>query len=104
VELDPGIAATNRMNLPGVTVIERDIRELTGSEILDFTPGRHIDLLMGCAPCQGFCSLTLRSASEDPRNRLVLEMARLVEETRPDAVLMENVSGLALRGRNLLLE
>lgn len=103
VELDSEIAATYRMNLPGVTVIERDIRELTGSEILDFTPGRHIDLLMGCAPCQGFCSLTPKSASEDPRNRLVLEMARLVEETRPDAVLMENVSGLALRGRNLLM-
>lgn len=74
---------------------------MTGAELLDLAPNRRIDLLMGCAPCQGFCSLTSRQQRQDPRNVLISEMARLVEETKPAAVLMENVPGLALRGSSL---
>src|SRR6266704_4801427 len=102
VELNPDITETYKKNHPGVTVLERDVSDLKGLDLLALTPNKHIDLLMGCAPCQGFCSLTLKSEDEDPRNQLVLEMARLVEETSPDAVLMENVPGLATRGKYLL--
>ncbi len=101
VEIDPEITTTYQKNHPDVTLIQSDIRELCGAD-LKRKAGGHIDLLMGCAPCQGFCSLTLKNEREDPRNQLVLEMARLVEETKPTAVLMENVPGLALRGKSLL--
>src|SRR5439155_6200418 len=39
---------------------------------------------------------------EDPRNDLVLEMARVVKELTPQMVMMENVPGLASRGKPTL--
>ena len=35
----------------------------------------------------------------DPRNRLVLQIARLAQEIRPKAIMMENVPGLTTRGK-----
>src|SRR5689334_6320316 len=102
VEVDSRITPTYRRNHPGTLVFEKDIRDLTGAELLEATPHGRIDLLMGCAPCQGFCSLTIKNRRRDPRNQLVSEMARLVEETAPAAVVMENVPGLAIRGKHLL--
>jgi DNA (cytosine-5)-methyltransferase 1 len=102
VEIDKRVTPTYKRNHPGTAVFEEDIRQVTGSRLLEKTPNRRIDLLMGCAPCQGFCSLTAKSERRDPRNELVLEMARLVAETKPTAVMMENVPGLARRGRHLL--
>jgi DNA (cytosine-5)-methyltransferase 1 len=82
-------------------VLEKDICEVRGEDLLASVPQRRLHLLMGCAPCQGFCSLTRKVKKADPRNRLVLEMSRLVLETRPDMVLMENVPEITTRGRRL---
>ncbi|MCR6643379.1 MAG: DNA cytosine methyltransferase [Terricaulis sp.] len=51
-----------------------------------------LDLFSGGPPCQGF-SKQRRGAAflHDPRNRLVLEYARLVHEMCPKAILFENV-------------
>lgn len=62
------------------------------------------DLLAGGPPCQGF-SLQRRGERVDPRNRLVLDFIRMVEEVRPRFFLMENVSGLLSKhGRPFLEE
>lgn len=104
VEVDRQITPTYQRNHPDAVVLAKDIRCLTGAELLQVVPSGKIDLLMGCAPCQGFCSLTSKSQRKDPRNRLLREMVRLVEETMPTAVLMENVPGLAVRGKALFSE
>lgn len=63
-----------------------------------------LELLAGGPPCQGF-SVQRRGDRSDPRNGLVLEFVRLVEETRPRFFLMENVGGLLSRhGRPFLDE
>ncbi len=104
VEIDPVAAATFKHNHPDVEIIQDDIRNITPSDIDAATLGRKIDLVVGCAPCQGFCSLTHKHKREDPRNALVLDMVRLIEACEPDVVVMENVPGLMTRGSELLEE
>jgi DNA (cytosine-5)-methyltransferase 1 len=87
-------------NHPDVQVWRRDVRKVEGSELLErfglSAPG-DLDLLGGCPPCQGFSTVRTRrgAAVKDPRNGLVAQFARLAEELRPKAILMENVPGLA---------
>src|SRR4051812_269026 len=68
VELDTRITPTYRRNHCGTILLEKDIRHVVGTELLDATPKGRIDLLMGCAPCQGFCSLTTKNRRRDRRN------------------------------------
>ena len=52
VEIDPEITPTYQKNHPDVMVVQGDIRDLRGADLKRKAGGR-IDLLMGCAPCQG---------------------------------------------------
>lgn len=55
-----------------------------------------LDVLIGCPPCQGFATHRRPHRSGwDPRNRLLAEYVRLVDEIRPHSVVFENVPGLA---------
>lgn len=101
VEVDPVACKTYRHNNRKTDLVEKDIRDVTGEQILATVPGGRVDLLAGCAPCQGFCSLTAKYARQDPRNMLVLEMLRLIREIKPEALMMENVPGLASRGQDV---
>jgi len=101
VEIDAPSAQTYRRNHPDTVLIERDIRKVTAPELLASCNGVPVALLAGCAPCQGFCSLTAKNEYKDPRNELVLHMVRLIKGVRPQAVMMENVPGLEKRGRSI---
>ncbi|MDR1111098.1 MAG: DNA cytosine methyltransferase [Deltaproteobacteria bacterium] len=102
VEMEPAAASTFQVNHPETTLFYQDIRYVSGRDLLKQSPTGEIDLLSGCPPCQGFTSLTAKYRRDDPRNNLVNEMSRLIEETAPKAVMMENVPGLAKRGKHLL--
>lgn len=97
VENDPMAAEAYQANI-GLKPIVADIRELTGAGLLcplGLEPGQ-LDVLIGCPPCQGFSSHRReRRAGWDPRNRLLDEYVRLVDETKPRCVVFENVPGLA---------
>lgn len=101
VEIDPVAINTYRYNNRRTVLIEKDIRKVYGKDIIENIPDRKIDLLAGCAPCQGFCSLTAKYARKDKRNKLLIEMARLVDELRPATIFMENVPGLEIRGKKV---
>lgn len=101
VEIDDLAVETYQLNHPSVkNMWKRDIREVTGAEILETLGLKRgqLDLLAGCPPCQGFSSMTTLNGNRrtlDPRNDLVQEYARLVKEILPKALLLENVPGLA---------
>jgi len=102
VEMDLVAARTYRWNNRRTVLIEEDIRNVSAERLLETVGGKELPLLAGCAPCQGFCSLTAKSKREDPRNQLLLVMGSIIEGVRPLAVMMENVPGLATRGRGIL--
>ena len=72
----------------------RDIREdNVKNELYKSVEGKHIHLIVGGFPCQGF-SMAGHRVVADPRNSLYLEMLEIVKHIQPDFVVMENVEGL----------
>lgn len=99
VEVDPIAADTYRTNNEQTNLIQKDIRHVSASELLRAAGTDKVSLLAGCAPCQGFSSLTTKYKRSDPRDELLLVMGRLIEQIRPLTVMMENVPGLIGRGK-----
>ena len=102
VELDAYAAATFSANHPDVKVLQADIRIVEGKRLLAASPTNRLDILAACPPCQGFSSLTSKYRRDDVRNELVSEVGRIAEETLPLAIMLENVPGLARRGKPIL--
>jgi DNA (cytosine-5)-methyltransferase 1 len=87
VEIDTGACATLRLNRPSWEVVEGDVCRFDG------TPFRGIDLLAGGLPCPPFSVAGKQLGKSDERN-LFPDALRLVDETRPRAVMIENVRGI----------
>lgn len=94
---------------PRTLVDSRDIRQVTGQEILRLTGLAEVDVLEGSPPCQAFSSAGKRDAgwgkvaahadgSVQRSDDLFFEFARVLGELRPRMFVAENVSGLA-KGR-----
>lgn len=76
--------------------IRKDIKDVTGDELLRLYPKRALRLLAGCAPCRPFSQF--RRGANGRKHKdwgLLGEFSRLVMETKPDLVTMENVPDLA---------
>ena len=87
VELDRWACETLRTNRPEWNVIEQDLHTFDG------TPYAGVDLLAGGVPCPPFSVAGKRLGELDDRD-LFPQALRLVGETRPHAVMLENVRGL----------
>lgn len=115
VEMDHDCCETLRANRPSWRVIERSIFDTPSDEILkvaDLKRGEPT-ILIGGPPCQPFskAGYWARGDSQrldDPRANTLGAYLRVLEDTRPHAFLLENVEGLAYRGKDeglqLLLE
>lgn len=78
--------------------INKDVTELSGSEIKGHLVGADYTLLAGCAPCQPFSTYTRTTRTDGEKNKrwgLLGSFQRLIGEVLPDFVTMENVPGLA---------
>lgn len=72
----------------------KSVDNVEASELLDAYNGADLKLLAGCAPCQTFSSYNQKADSSDKRWWLLLQFSRLIRETKPELVTMENVPGL----------
>lgn len=99
VEIDPDAARTYSWNNRKTRMFDMDLCDVSPDELRVAAGPDEISLLAGCAPCQGFCSLTNKYRRPDPRNELLLVMAELISALRPRAVMMENVPGILTRGK-----
>ena len=89
VELDPDACETLRFNRGSEwKIIEDDVHNLEGRAYAG------IDLFSGGVPCPPFSIAGKRLGQDDDRD-LFPQALRLVRETGPRAVLLENVRGLA---------
>lgn len=70
-----------------------DVSVLTGEHLNKHFKDTDIKVLAGCAPCQPFSPMAFKIKNKDSaKYNLLYEFARLVEESRPDIVTMENVA------------
>lgn len=74
-----------------------DIRKtdpLNVKQLLEAKGIKHINLITGGVPCQGFSIANRKHNDYDTRNFLFLEYMKFVEVFKPDYIVLENVSGL----------
>jgi DNA (cytosine-5)-methyltransferase 1 len=106
VEMDAVCCRTLRLNRHW-SVIERDIHEITSKELLQagtLAKGE-ADVLIGGPPCQPFSKSGYWARGDamrldDPRSDTLAAYLRVLRDAQPKAFLLENVYGLAYRGKS----
>lgn len=106
VEIDPVSCCALRSNRDW-QVIERDIHEVTSKELLRTAKLKvgDADVLIGGPPCQPFSKSGYWASGdalrlEDARADTLSAFLRVVRDTQPKAFLLENVPGLAYKGKS----
>lgn len=93
IDLDPECRFPYESN-NSARFVESDIREVSGAMLRKMWREGRKSLLAGCAPCQPFSTYG-RHAGRRPKTKgrwdLVLDFGRLICESNPDLVTMENV-------------
>ena len=87
VENDHHACETLRLNRSHWCVLEEDLRQFDARKYVG------VDLVAGGVPCPPFSAAGKQLGADDERN-LFDEALRVVEETSPKAVMLENVRGL----------
>ena len=88
---DPDSCLTYERNFKHRPVC-KDIEEVLSSEIPDG------DVVIGGFPCQGFSIANPYRNTEDKRNKLYLELLRVIRDKKPKYFIAENVTGLCSIG------
>ena len=91
VEIDRDCCNTLRLNRPDWNVVEGDMKKLKGA------PFKGIDLFAAGLPCPPFPIAGKQLGEKDERN-LFPAALRLIDETRPRAIMIENVRGFLEAG------
>lgn len=100
IDLDPSCKYAFETNNKA-PFIRKSIEDVKPAEVKALFRGCKTKILIGCAPCQPF-SLYNRRKSENDKWKLLRNFSKLVADTRPDVVSMENVP--QLRGHHVFKE
>lgn len=98
IDLDSSFQYPYEENI-GATFLSKDIADVQGNELEKFfgVGSSKIKIMAGCAPCQPFSphSNKNKNRQQSEKWHLIDEFKRLIGETTPDIVTMENVPNLA---------
>ncbi|MCL4151699.1 UNVERIFIED_CONTAM: hypothetical protein GTU68_060280 [Idotea baltica] len=96
IDIEPRFCETYKHNFSNHQLIEKDICDLSDSEIKYLKEFEEIDVVIGGPPCQGFsiAGNIGRKFVDDPRNKLFKEFVRVVKVIKPKFFVMENVARL----------
>jgi len=86
-DIDPDAVATYKKNI-SPDIVLGDISNISSREI------PNSDVIVGGFPCQGFSQANLLRFEDDDRNRLYLELLRVIKDKQPMFFLAENVRGI----------
>lgn len=92
-DIDPTCQFTYEHN-NGVVYHNENIRDVTGADINAIYADNAVKVLVGCAPCQPFSQMRFKlggANEQDEKYNLLLEFGRLIRETLPSVISMENV-------------
>lgn len=95
-DFDDAAGATFAANFADTPFIPGSIESISGKELLGtagIQPG-DLDALLGGPPCQAFSVYNHQRGFHDERSGLFREYLRVVEQTLPKVVVMENVVGM----------
>lgn len=94
-DIDKKAIETYQNNFPETLAENRDIKDIDFKQLLKKLKLQQgeLDFLIGGPPCQGFSTAGTRFW-DDPRNSLLKEYVRCLNEVKPKWFLMENVEGL----------
>jgi DNA (cytosine-5)-methyltransferase 1 len=94
VDIDPACDYPFSTN-NNAAYLMKSVEDVSGRDFVELLDGAEFTLLAGCAPCQPFSTYQQgKSDSSDKRWNLLQHFARLVKDTQPDLVTMENVPRL----------
>ena len=85
-------------NNPGATFLHKDVSCVTARELHRLWGSSRYRLLAGCAPCQPFSTYRQGAVAErDARYPLLHEFERLIVDSKPHFVTMENVPNIVTK-------
>lgn len=90
-EIDKNACITYRENFSH-SLIEDDIHNLTKQE--NIKKLKKVDIITSGFPCQAFSIAGYQKGFDDARGNLFFETAKIIEEIKPKAFLLENVKNL----------
>ena len=89
----PAYAANN-----GSRFLEADVAQLSGVDLYTHWKDAKVKVLIAGAPCQPFSTITAHEKKKNHRSRnLIDDVARLVGESKPSIVVLENVPNVVTR-------
>jgi DNA (cytosine-5)-methyltransferase 1 len=99
-DIDPHACEIYRKNNPKDT--HEPLHDVTKIDDYAATMGR-VDIVLAGFPCQAFSIAGAKRGFEDTRGTLFFDVAKIIEDRRPKAFILENVKGLVLHrgGRTL---
>lgn len=90
-DIEPSCAYAYSFN-NGSSFIQKDVGDVTAEEISSWYEAGAVRLLAGCAPCQPFSTYNQgRDTTKDTKWPLLYQFSRLIKQTKPELVTMENV-------------